>query len=89
MALKKGKYPEDEKSPFNYYLVGSVNRVTVKVNNEEKEVFHYFSRDPNNNTLWYCSLDNKVENLPNAPVQAIQQTGQVIVLFYNAIKTTN
>jgi hypothetical protein len=89
LALKKGKYPEDEKSPFNYYLVGSVNRVTVKVNNEEKEVFHYFSRDPNNNTLWYCSLDNKVENLPNAPVQAIQQTGQVIVLFYNAIKTTN
>jgi serine/threonine protein kinase len=86
LTLKKGKYPEDENSPFNYYLVGSVNRVTTKVNNEEKEVFHYFSRDPFNRTVWHCSLDNKVENLPQAPVQAIQQTGQVIVLFYNAIK---
>ena len=87
LTLSKGKYPEDENSPFNYYLVGSVNRVTVTINNEEKEVFHYFSRDPNNRTLWYCSLDNKVECLDQAPIQTIQQTGQVIVLFYNAIKT--
>jgi len=87
LTLSKGKYPEDENSPFNYYLVGSVNRVTVTINNEEKEVFHYFSRDPNNRTLWHCSLDNKVECLDKAPVQTIQQTGQVIVLFYNAIKT--
>ena len=89
LALKKGKYPEDEKSPFNYYLVGSVNRVTTKVNNEEKEVFHYFSRDPFNRTKWYSSLDNKFEILQQAPVQAIQQTGQVIILFYNAIKNAN
>ena len=82
-------YPEDKNSPFNYYLVGSVNRVTTHVNNEEKEVFHYFSRDPNNRTLWYSSLDSKVESLPQAPVQTIQQTGQVIILFYNAIKNTN
>ena len=87
LTLSKGKYPEDANSPFNYYLVGSVNRVTVTINNEEKEVFHYFSRDPNNRTLWHCSLDNKVECLDQAPVQTIQQTGQVIVLFYNAIKT--
>jgi len=82
-------YPEDKNSPFNYYLVGSVNRVTTHVNNEEKEVFHYFSRDPNNRTLWYSSLDSKVESLAQAPVQTIQQTGQVIILFYNAIKNTN
>ena len=82
-------YPEDKNSPFNYYLVGSVNRVTTKVNNEEKEVFHYFSRDPFNRTKWYSSLDNKFEILQQAPVQAIQQTGQVIILFYNAIKNAN
>jgi hypothetical protein len=89
LVLKSGTYPEDKASPFNYYLVGSVNRVSNKVNNEEKEVFHYFSRDPFNRTLWHCSLDNRDETLPQAPVQAIQQTGQVIVLFYNAIKNTN
>jgi hypothetical protein len=78
-------YPEDKNSPFNYYLVGSVNRVTTKVNNEEKEVFHCFSRDPINSTMWYSSFDDDVVPLQQAPVNAIQQTGQVIILFYNAI----
>ena len=89
LILKQGFYPESKSCPFNYYLVGSVNRLIIKVNNEEKEEFHYFSRDPFNRTLWHCSLDNKVEIFPEAPVQAIQQTGKVIILFYNAIKNSN
>ena len=90
LTLKSGKYPEDKNSPFNYYLVGSVNRSTSKVNNEEKEMFHYFSRDPFNRTLWYCSINNdKAETIESAPIQTIQETGKVIILFYNAIKATN
>ena len=90
LVLAKGKYPEEESSPFNYYLVGSVNRVTSTVNNEEKEEFQYFSRDPFNRTLWHSTMNgDKAENMEQAPVQTIQQTGQVIVLFYNAIKNTN
>lgn len=90
LNLPKKKFPEDEHSPSNYYLVGSVNRVTIKTDKEEKEVFHYFCRDPNEINKWYCSINNgQAETLPQAPVQIIQQTGQVIALFYNAIKNSN
>ena len=74
------KIPESDKSYYKYYLVGSVNRVL----NQGKEEFFYFARDPKNKKHWFDS--DGEGTLENAPINSIQGTGQIIILFYTAEK---
>jgi hypothetical protein len=74
------KIPESDKSYYKYYLVGSVNRVL----NQGKEEFFYFARDPKNKKHWFDS--DGEGTLENAPINSIQGTGKIIILFYTAEK---
>ena len=72
---------ESEETNTKYYLVGSVNRL---INNNGKDEFYYFARDPNNKNYWYDSISEG--KLEKAPLLSIMETGQVIILFYAAEK---
>ena len=79
-------FPTDKTIPeiiepyYKYYLVGSVNLVR----NQGKDNFYYFARDPNNKNHWYDSEGDGI--LENAPINSIDGTGQVMILFYTADK---
>ena len=67
----------DEKLTISckYYLVGAINRFV----SDGKEEFIYWARDPDNINLWHSNKGD----LQEAPINDIQSTGQVIILFYN------
>ena len=74
-------YIEDKnESPKDFYLVGSINR---KIINEKEEEFIYYTRDPNNKTIWHISNMNDFQNYETAPINDIKKNGQIIMLFYN------
>jgi hypothetical protein len=69
----------DEKDaiPCKYYLVGAINRLI----SEGKEEFIYWAREPDERNSWhtYKGFKRNIET----PINEIQTTGQVILLFYN------
>ena len=65
----------NEQTPI-YKLIGSINRVI----NNGTEQFIYFIRDPTNENYWKSSFGNSP--MQNAPINIIQQSGQIILLFY-------
>ena len=69
----------DEKTAISckYYLVGAINRS----NSEGKEEFIYWARDPDQRNSWHTNK-GFLRNI-EAPINDIQSTGQVILLFYN------
>lgn len=73
-------------SPKEYHLVGCVNRVCLK-ENEEKYVAHY--KDPYNDYVWHCDeyLTYTDVNIPimseiNNAQNNAKNKGQIIMLFY-------
>jgi serine/threonine protein kinase len=78
--LDISKYVEARGSPDKYILVGSINRVI----NNGKEEFVYFTRDPKKTNYWNHTYGDGP--CQSAPIKLIQQTGQIIMLFYNYIK---
>ena len=73
------KYTDIKDQTPMYKLIGSINRVFK----DEKEEFIYFTRDPNNNNIWKSSLGTS--SMQNAPINLIQKSGQIIMLFYKAV----
>ena len=69
-----------EQTPI-YKLIGSINRVI----NNGTEQFIYFIKDPKKENFWKSSYGNYP--LEKAPISAIQNSGQIILLFYKAIKS--
>ena len=69
----------DEKTAISckYYLVGAINRFV----SEGKEEFIYWARDPNKINLWHSNRG--VFESQQAPINEIQSSGQVVILFYN------
>jgi hypothetical protein len=69
----------DEKNAIScqYYLVGAINRFV----SEGKEEFIYWARDPDNFNRWHSNKG--VVDSQQAPINEIQSSGQVIILFYN------
>jgi hypothetical protein len=69
----------DEKDaiPCKYYLVGAINRLI----SEGKEEFIYWAREPDERNSWhtYKGFKRNIET----PINEMQTTGQVILLFYN------
>jgi len=78
--LDINNYVEDKQMKANFYLVGSLNRVIQN----GKENYVYFTRDSNNVQMWNTSFGSIIFN--NAPIDIIQSSGQIIMLFYNRIK---
>lgn len=74
-------FVEEKNISNKYYLVGCINRINIK---EEEEEFIFYTRDPDNKNIWY--INNEVKNLDNAPIDDIQKNGQIIMLFYNKEK---
>ena len=64
-----------------YQLIGSINRVI----NNGIEQFIYFIKDPKMENYWKSSFGKY--HWENAPINPIQNSGQVIMLFYKAIKS--
>ena len=81
LEFPKKKIPESDESYYKYYLVGSVNRMC---NQKGKDEFYYYARDPKKKNHWYESNGDDI--LENAPINIIQGTGQIIILFYTAEK---
>ena len=69
----------DEKNAIScqYYLVGAINRFV----SEGKEEFIYWARDPDNFNRWHSNKG--IVDSQQAPINEIQSSGQVIILFYN------
>ena len=69
----------DEKNVIScqYYLVGAINRFV----SEGKEEFIYWARDPDNFNRWHSNKG--IVDSQQAPINEIQSSGQVIILFYN------
>ena len=78
--LDINNYVEDIQMRPNFYLVGSLNRVVEN----GKENYVFFTRDSNNFQMWKTSFGVNIFN--NAPIDIIQNSGQIIMLFYNRIK---
>jgi len=78
--LDINNYVEDKQMKANFYLVGSLNRIIQN----GKENYVYFTRDSNNFQMWKNSFGSYIFN--NAPIDIIQSSGQIIMLFYNRIK---
>ena len=66
------------KNYVKFELIGCVNRITK---NDEEE-FIYFTRNPDNKSCWMTSYG---ERNGQAPIPEMQQYGQVVMLFYNAM----
>ena len=67
---------ESNNSPHKFALIGCITRV---VNNGE-EKFCYFTKHPKENK-WITSFGEK----DTIPIEEMQNSGQVILLFYNAV----
>ena len=72
------EFVENKNESNKYYLTGSINRIEKN----GKEEFICFARDSNNFNVWYNNTD-KIISMDNAPIDDIQNTGQLILLFYN------
>lgn len=72
------EFVENKNESNKYYLTGSINRIEKN----GKEEFIYFARDCNNLNVWYKNTD-EIISMHNAPINDIQNTGQLILLFYN------
>ena len=82
VSLKEMKGQNEEKI-VKYQLIGSVNRI-INQNNEEE--FTYFcKRYINNQYVWISGIPNYNAIGLNA-LNIIQQTGKIIMLFYDKIK---
>ena len=77
-TLNLKDYVESKKSPKEYYLVGSINRISSEDGNEK---YIYYCRDPVDNNKWYLNETYKKYN--SAPIEEIKKKGQIILLFYN------
>ena len=80
----------DEKtdSPISFNLVGSINRI---INDKGNEEYIYYARDPDNKNLWYLggkSNEMMSDNIQTeiAPTTLMQDTGQIVMLFYDNLK---
>ena len=76
----KGK---DQMIKVQFQLIGSVNRI---INQQGEEEYIYFCRkyNKNNNTYFWYSRPN-FGQWPQCPLNVIQQSGQIIILFYNKL----
>ena len=82
---------EKQVSPKNFYLVGSINRITT--NNNQEDAFIYFARDPKDSNYWHMTsneqsgINNDKKILKNGPndsiINDIKKKGKIIMLFYN------
>ena len=81
-TLNLTNYVEFQDSPKEYYLVGSINRISRKEGGNEK--FIYYCRDPDEYNKWY--LDETYKKYSRAPLEEIKKNGQIILLFYNNSK---
>ena len=81
-TLNLNNYVEFQDSPKEYYLVGSINRISRKEGGNEK--FIYYCRDPDEYNKWY--LDETSKKYSRAPLEEIKKNGQIILLFYNNSK---
>ena len=82
----KGYVDKKENSPFKYRLVGSINRIINEKGNEE---FVYFAKDPENE-IWHINVKNEENSddafIQNTPIDLMQKTGNIILLFYDLQK---
>ena len=78
-------YVDEKRELINFYLVGSINRIGSK--EEENEKFIYFVRDRNNYNYWTIYNNGSQKLLESAPINEIKNTGQIILLFYNNKKS--
>ena len=72
----------NDKIKVNFELIGTVNRI---INNKNEEEFIFFCRDLNNKYIWYTRTNNGIESIQGFPLNIIQQSGQIIMLFYNKL----
>ena len=77
--LNISNYVEAKGSPTSFHLVGSINRII----NNGKEEFIYFAKDPYKSTFWTSNYGG-LETV-GAPIQNIQQFGQIVILFYTSL----
>ena len=80
----------DEKtdSPISFNLVGSINRI---INDKGNEEYIYYARDPDNKNLWYLggqSNEMRSDKIQTeiVPTTLMQDTGQIVMLFYDNLK---
>ncbi len=73
------KFVEAQGSPTKYYFVGSINRIIKN----GKEEFVYFTKDLKRPNIWNHTYGDGPSQA--APINLIQQTGQIIMLFYNKL----
>ena len=76
----KGK---DQMIEVQFQLIGTVNRI---INQQNEEEYIYFCRkyNQNNNTSFWYSRPN-FGPWQGFPLNVIQQSGQIIMLFYNKL----
>ena len=79
------EFVDEKRELINFYLVGSINRIDSK--EEENEKFVYFVRDRNNYMCWNIYNNGSPKILKTAPINEIRNTGQIILLFYNNKKS--
>ena len=77
--LNISNYIEAKGSPNSFHLVGSINRIVKN----GKEEFVYFAKDPYKSTYWTCNYG--YSDQAGAPIQNIQQFGQIVMLFYASL----
>ena len=86
----KGYVDKKDDSPFKYKLVGSINRIINEKGNEE---FVYFAKDPENE-IWHMSVETEENRnddaiIKDTPMDLMQKTGNIILLFYDLLKNYN